>query len=61
MENVGVVVVVGGDGILNVVVFKLMGMDIFMGILFLGIFNYVVWVLNILLDLLDVVKVISEG
>ncbi|OTG68247.1 diacylglycerol kinase [Acinetobacter sp. ANC 4470] len=60
-EDKGVIVAAGGDGTLNAVAASLMGLDIPMGILPLGTFNYVARVLNIPLDLLEAVEVIATG
>ena len=60
-EHKGVIVAAGGDGTLNAVAASLMGLDIPMGILPLGTFNYVARVLNIPLDLLEATEVIATG
>ena len=60
-EHKGVIVAAGGDGTLNAVAASLMGLDIPMGILPLGTFNYVARVLNIPLDLLEAAEVIATG
>ena len=60
-ENIGVIVVAGGDGTLNAVAKALLGSNIPLGILPLGTFNYVARVLNIPLEIMQAAEVIATG
>lgn len=60
-KDKGVVVVAGGDGTLNAVAKELLHLELPVGILPLGTFNYVARVLNIPLDILEAAKVVATG
>ncbi|TCM69979.1 diacylglycerol kinase family enzyme [Acinetobacter calcoaceticus] len=60
-DRLGVIVAAGGDGTLNAVASQLCHLDIPMGILPLGTFNYVARLLKIPLDLNAAAEVIAQG
>lgn len=60
-ESIGVIVAAGGDGTLNAVAKALLGINIPLGILPLGTFNYVARVLNIPIDIMQAAEVIATG
>lgn len=60
-DHPGVVVAAGGDGTLNAVAARLLHLNIPMGILPMGTFNYVARALDIPLDLMAAAEVIATG
>ncbi|KAA8735228.1 diacylglycerol kinase [Acinetobacter qingfengensis] len=57
----GIIVAAGGDGTINSVVQALLGLDIQLGILPLGTFNYVARALNIPLNIDEATQVLVDG